>query len=495
MMSHLDRYVLVGVLLLFAGLSPAADVQSLLERAEAGDAYAQAELGYRYHTGEGIEQDYSKAIQWYRLAAEQGQPYAQYNLGLAYAFGQGVEQDPAQAAEWYRKAAAQGQKVAAFSLGLAYLHGDGVEQNAAAAAKLFQQSANSGYARAQVHLGSLYHTGEGVPQNYEQAAYWYRQAAEQGNAVAQYNLANLYRTGSGVSQDDGEARRWFQAAADQGYAPAQKELQAEPTVTGDERVVSPPLPAEQPPGNDALPADDPLAGEEPGEESGKEPGFFGSLFGGGETRTEDAVVSNEEWVEPQAWDEQNKGKHASPIAEADAALARGDYQIALDLLQHKALNGNAAAETRLGDLYFQGVGVVQSRDRALLWYRRAAKRGYADAQFNLGNMYLLGEGVLPDSYKALDWYRKAAEQGHEAAQNNLESLERRLAEQRLYLPKTKPDAQDLEQAVENNQIPDSAAPATSADTNTDSQPQDQTEAATSSPTDGRIVTPPIKPIE
>ena len=41
----------------------------------------------------GIEQDYQKAVKWYRKAAEQGLHLAHYNLGLMYEFGNGVGQN------------------------------------------------------------------------------------------------------------------------------------------------------------------------------------------------------------------------------------------------------------------------------------------------------------------------------------------------------------------------------------------------------------------
>ena len=69
---------------------------------------AQNSLGTAYDTGDGIEQDYTEAVKWYRKAGEQGYAMAQYNLGAMYGFGLGVEQDHTEAVEWYRKAAEQG---------------------------------------------------------------------------------------------------------------------------------------------------------------------------------------------------------------------------------------------------------------------------------------------------------------------------------------------------------------------------------------------------
>ena len=51
-------------------------------------------------------------MEWYGKAAEQGNAKAQYNLGLRYENGQGVAQDYGKAVEWYTKAAEQGLELA-----------------------------------------------------------------------------------------------------------------------------------------------------------------------------------------------------------------------------------------------------------------------------------------------------------------------------------------------------------------------------------------------
>ena len=81
---------------------------SLVEKAERGDAAAQASLGYKYEKGQGCVQSYSEAVKWYRKAAEQGHANAQYNLGVSYERGRGVPRDYSEAAKWFRKAAEQG---------------------------------------------------------------------------------------------------------------------------------------------------------------------------------------------------------------------------------------------------------------------------------------------------------------------------------------------------------------------------------------------------
>jgi len=69
-----------------------------------------------YAKGQGVPQDYTEAVKWYRLAAEQGDAVAQSILGLKYAKGQGVAQNYIQAYMWETLAAAQGNENAAKGL-------------------------------------------------------------------------------------------------------------------------------------------------------------------------------------------------------------------------------------------------------------------------------------------------------------------------------------------------------------------------------------------
>ena len=118
--------------ILLAATLPMAAAQlpdGLRERAEQGDAVAQAELGRRYYAGEGVPQDDGAAVRWTRLAAEQGHASARYSLGLLYFRGRGVAGDDAAAARWYRAAAEQGHPPAQAALSSLYAYGAGVDEN------------------------------------------------------------------------------------------------------------------------------------------------------------------------------------------------------------------------------------------------------------------------------------------------------------------------------------------------------------------------------
>ena len=146
-------------------------------------------LGFRHYNGDGVAQDYSKAVELFRKAAEQGHADAQYNLGFYCHMGVGVdESDPEEALKWLRKAAEQG------------------------------------HASAQYTLGWFYDEGNRIEQDHSEAVKWYRNAAEQDDLVGQFVLGQCYEHGNGVVKDIFEAMQWYKKAAKQGNEEAKKAL-------------------------------------------------------------------------------------------------------------------------------------------------------------------------------------------------------------------------------------------------------------------------------
>ena len=96
-----------------------------------------------------------------------------------------------------------------------------------------------------------------------------------------------------------------------------------------------------------------------------------------------------------------------------------DYTEAVKWSRLAADQGNANAQHNLGVMYANGRGVPKDDEEAVKWYRKAAEQGNAFAQSNLGVMYDNGRGVPKDDEESVKWYRKAAEQGHANAQYNL----------------------------------------------------------------------------
>jgi len=155
-------------------------VAALSERAQAGDAMAQTELGRRYGLGIGIVRDSATSFSWYEKAANQGLCSAQANLAYMYLNGEGVRKDGKLAEHWYTKAAERGGDRAQYALGYMYITGAGVEKNGPSAEKWFLMSANQGYVPAQRALMRMYEDGNGVPRDSAKAILWLHRVRDAG---------------------------------------------------------------------------------------------------------------------------------------------------------------------------------------------------------------------------------------------------------------------------------------------------------------------------
>jgi len=154
----------------------------LLMRAEAGDRSAMRTLADGYYAGvDGLEQNFSKAAEWYRRLARSGDVRAQTSLGLMYARGYGVEKNMREAFRLWNFAALQNDPGAQFNLGVTYLQGEGVPPEAPRAAHWFREAAKRGHVQAQRNLALIYFHGNGVSRDLQQAYFWMKVAALQGD--------------------------------------------------------------------------------------------------------------------------------------------------------------------------------------------------------------------------------------------------------------------------------------------------------------------------
>ncbi len=174
---------LVVGLLTKAQSAPSAD--SVKQKAEAGDAMAQAQYASMLHFGQGVEKNEAEALKWYQKAAEAGNAYAQAYMGVScQTGGGGMAKDLAKAAEWFEKAAKQGNAHAQFYLARLYEGGNGVEKNINKAAELYGKAANGGMPTAQFAYALNLSRGEGVERNVDEALKWAEKAAAAGEGRA-----------------------------------------------------------------------------------------------------------------------------------------------------------------------------------------------------------------------------------------------------------------------------------------------------------------------
>ena len=101
------------------------------------------------------------------------------------------------------------------------------------------------------------------------------------------------------------------------------------------------------------------------------------------------------------------------------AFKGGEYKTAFKELLPFAEQGEILAQSYIGTMYYNGMGIAKDIDEAIKWYGRAAEQGHPQAQYYLGWIYDSGKGVTEDDKVAFKWFLLAAEQGYPAAQNNL----------------------------------------------------------------------------
>lgn len=99
-----------------------------------------------------------------------------------------------------------------------------------------------------------------------------------------------------------------------------------------------------------------------------------------------------------------------------------DYAEAVKWYLKAAEQEHVDAQSSLGYMYENGMGVAKDYKASEEWYRKAAEKGDADAQYSLGNLYLSGQGVAQDYFEAVKWYRLSAEKGDNEAQYELGEL-------------------------------------------------------------------------
>lgn len=154
------------------------------------------ELGVNYENGlGGVSVNFEKANHYYQLAAEQGNVKAVVNLGLMYLQGRkGVEKDLKIAFKLFYEAAAKGQDpIAQVNVGLMYANGLGVEKSYKDALKYFLLASESNLKDAQYNAGLIYEKGLGTKKNIEEAIKYYTRAIETGNDLdARFQLGGIH---------------------------------------------------------------------------------------------------------------------------------------------------------------------------------------------------------------------------------------------------------------------------------------------------------------
>lgn len=320
---------------------------------------------------------------------------------------------------------------------------------------------------------------------YEEAARLYRTSADLGFFRAQYALALLYMEGYGVEKDLDAAELWAQKAADQGYESAAKlvkELQEKRSATSDALALGMNF-YEQENYEQAVRhfrtaanADHPYA-----------QACLAVCYATGEGVEKDLDTA-ELWAKRalDSGDEKaaalldaiHEEQRDEAFESGVSCYEQGDYTQAFQYFHTAAQLGLPNAQFSLALCYFEGEGVEQNLDMAILWVERASEQGFeaaaellellktakahpfdlgvacyekgdytqavqyfriaaeqgdVKAQFNLAHCYAQGEGVEKNQSEAVRWYRAAAEQGDQQAAEALARLRKNEGKDAFFL--------------------------------------------------------------
>ena len=110
------------------------------------------------------------------------------------------------------------------------------------------------------------------------------------------------------------------------------------------------------------------------------------------------------------------GATADPAFDAFQA---GEYLTAIKEAEKAAAQGDPAAHTLLGEIYFKGLGAKRDEAEAAKWYEKGAELGDPNAQLAFGLMLNEGRGVKQDKARAAALFEKAAKKGLASAQYNI----------------------------------------------------------------------------
>lgn len=218
-------------------------VEALQSRAQGGDAAAQAELAFRYRTGQGVAKDLARALDLYHRAAKQGEVSAYYNLGTMYYNGDGTAFDDVAACRWFTIAADAGDPTAPgalqraereltpeqllrchISTGDAYITGTEIKADYPRGLQIFQKLAGEGNAEAAYRIGIVYSLGLGVAKDAGESTRWILRSAEGKHAPAYLLLAEAYENGTGIAADPVLALKYYKLAANAGFPKAMAAL-------------------------------------------------------------------------------------------------------------------------------------------------------------------------------------------------------------------------------------------------------------------------------
>ena len=170
--------------------------------------YFMAQL---YDEGLGVEENYQKSFELYKISAEYGYNPAEYEVGRALIEGFGCEKNLKEGFMYYKRAMEHGSLEAINNVALCYAAGNGIYRDDKKAFELFMQGAEKGVKSCISNVGWSYRYGRGVEKNYMKAIEYYKNA---DNGHSNRSIGEMYLKGEGVQKDKDMAKKYLQRAVE-----------------------------------------------------------------------------------------------------------------------------------------------------------------------------------------------------------------------------------------------------------------------------------------
>ena len=318
------------------------------------------------------------------LKAQNGDSDAQYRLGVRLSLGRyGASKNRRLASDWYKKSADGGNIEAMVSLADYYKDGEVDGKNLDDAIGLYKKAALAGDWRAQHVLAEIYSSGESVSLNYAEALKWALLAADNdGTADVLCLVGKCYEEGLGTEKNMAKALQYYQKAAKKDSSKAQPALARIGDALGDD--------------------------------------LYGDVKFGPGTPEKDKVECRKIYAE---------ALEGRPGAEYEMGniLKEGMYCILVNKKEafgwylKSAEHGFADAQYEVARFYSLGEkDVVDCNDEEMFkWYWEAAAQGHVESMRKVGDSFYYGSGVDEDRERAKIWYARAAKAGDDVSLNML----------------------------------------------------------------------------
>ena len=334
----------------------------LVRKARQGDTESQWQVGQTYvRLGEPV-----RALPMLEAAAVTDHARAAALLGSLHEAGRGTVKNRDEAMRWYRLAADRGEAQAMAALGRLLLQDHGSEARESAL-RFLRQSAGLGDRDGQYHLGWLL-AQPGTARDDVEAYRLFVKSAAQGHVGAQVAAAIHLLHGRGVAKDEKAAADWLQRAAN---------------------------------------AQDPVAH------------YHLARLRERAADGDRAAVRNSYRIAATAGHRESQFALGGILAKSRVEAERKEAVVWFAKANEAR---HPAAANSLGEIYRDGIGVLQQPEKARSYFKQAADEGDANAMYNLAQMMNEGIGGSRDTGQALSWYTRSAEQGHQEALEVVDGL-------------------------------------------------------------------------